>query len=379
LKENEMFVTHRNAPPPRHAQWDLGLSPRDESRLANEFLPNVLRQLASNQEPTSGIWEEVARAARQRAGLGPERAGCISIPTNAKLWRPTRLDLAKQKRDLTVASDAGGGFLKATDNISFIELLRNRMVVRQMGARVMSGLVGNVTIPKQTAAATAYWLADEGTAITESQQTFGQLALTPRTVGALTQVSRLLTLQSSPEAMSIVMNDLAKVVATAVDLAAIAGTGTEQPTGIINTGSIGGFSGTGLDAVACLNAQADVAAANALSGSLGYVTTPAVAALLMARPELPTTGTSRLWQGNMQEGSILGFRAMSSAQVPTADMIFGDWSQLVIGEWGVLELATSNSANTADFHKGITTIRAFLTVDVGVRHAGAFSLATSIT
>ena len=41
------------------------------------------------------------------------------------------------------------------DNISFIELLRNRMVVRQMGALTLSGLVGNVTIPKQTAAATA--------------------------------------------------------------------------------------------------------------------------------------------------------------------------------------------------------------------------------
>jgi HK97 family phage major capsid protein len=99
----------------------------------------------------------------------------------------------------------------------------------------------------------------------------------------------------------------------------------------------------------------------------------------MARPELPTTGTTRLWQGNMQEGSLLGFKAMSSAQMPAADMIFGDWSQLVIGEWGILELATSESANTADFHKGITTLRAMYSVDVGVRHAGAFSLATSIS
>ena len=284
-----------------------------------------------------------------------------------------------QQRDLTVASGSGGGYLKATDNQSFIELLRNRMVVREMGARIMSGLVGNVTIPKQTAAATAYWLTDEATAITESAQTFGQLALTPRTVGALTQISRLLMLQSSPSAEQLVMTDLGAVLAIAVDLAALAGTGTEQPTGIIQTASIGGFTGTSLAAAGLLDAQADVAAANALAGSLGYVTTPAVAALLMARPELPTTGTTRMWQGNMRDGTILGFKAMSSAQMPTADMIFGDWSQLVIGEWGVLELATSESANTADFHKGITTLRAFYTVDVGVRYAGAFSLATSIT
>ena len=253
------------------------------------------------------------------------------------------------------------------------------MVVREMGATVMSGLVGNVTIPKQTAAATGYWLADETTAITESQQTFGQLALTPRAVGALTQISRLLRLQSSPAVHGLVMNDLASVVAIAVDLAALAGTGTEQPTGIINTAGIGGFTGTSLAAAGLLDAQTDVAAANALSGALGYVTTPTVAGLLMARPELPTTGTTRIWQGNLQQGTVFGFPAMASAQMPTGTMIFGDWSQLVIGEWGVLELATSESANTADFHKGITTIRAIFSVDVGVRNNAAFSLATGIS
>jgi HK97 family phage major capsid protein len=99
----------------------------------------------------------------------------------------------------------------------------------------------------------------------------------------------------------------------------------------------------------------------------------------MARPELPSTGTTRMWQGNMRDGTLFGFKAMTSAQMPAGDMIFGAWDQLVVGEWGVLELATSESANTADFHKGITTVRAFYTVDVGVRYAGAFSLATSIT
>jgi HK97 family phage major capsid protein len=326
----------------------------------------ALRASASGDWADAGLEREASQEIAKRLNRPAGKQGFF-VPMDV------------QQRDLTVASASGGGYLKATDNMSFIELLRNRMVVREMGAQIMSGLVGNVTIPKQTAAATAYWLSDETTAITESQQTFGQLALTPRTVGALTQISRQLMLQSSPSAEQLVLSDLAKVVAIAVDLAAIAGTGTEQPTGIVQTGSIGGFTGTSLAAAGLLDAQADVAAANALSGSLGYVTTPAVAALLMARPELPTTGTTRMWQGNMRDGTILGFKAMASAQMPTADMIFGDWSQLVIGEWGVLELATSESANTADFHKGITTIRAFYSVDVGVRYAGAFSLSTSIS
>jgi HK97 family phage major capsid protein len=281
-----------------------------------------------------------------------------------------------QQRDLTVGTNSAGGYLRATDNLSFIELLRNRMVAYTLGARRLSGLVGNVTIPKQTTAATAYWLANEGTSITEGNQVFGQLALTPRTVGAYTQVSRLLQLQSSPDVDGIVMSDLAKQIAIAADLATLAGTGTEQPTGITQTASIGSVTGTSLAAAGIIEFQTDVAANNALNGSLGYVTTPAVAGLLMARPELPSTGTTRLWQGNLQEGSLFGIRAITSAQMSSATMLFGDWSQVVVGEWGVLELAVNPND---DFAKALTGIRAMYTMDVGVRYAGAFSYASSIT
>ena len=122
------------------------------------------------------------------------------------------------------------------------------MVAFQMGATRMSGLVGNVTIPKQTVGATAYWLSTETTNITEGNQTFAQLALTPRTVGAYTQISRLLQLQSSPDAEALILTDLAKQVAIAADKAVLYGTGTEQPTGITQTASIGTLtSGTSFD------------------------------------------------------------------------------------------------------------------------------------
>ena len=86
----------------------------------------------------------------------------VDIPTNEPIFKPSSRDIqAMSRRDLTVASASGGGYLRAIDNVSFIELLRNRMVVRQMAVRMLSGLVGNVLIPKQTAAATGYWLADE--------------------------------------------------------------------------------------------------------------------------------------------------------------------------------------------------------------------------
>jgi len=281
-----------------------------------------------------------------------------------------------QQRDQTAASASGGGYLVATDNMSFIDLLRNKMVAMRMGATRMPGLVGNPTVPKQTAGATAYWLANEATAITEGALTFGQLALTPKTVGAYVEVSRQLLLQSSPAAEGIVTGDLAAQVARAGDLAVCHGSGgSGQPTGITATGSIGSVSGTTMAYAGILEFQSDVATANVQPTAGGYVTTPVVSAKLMARSRFANTDTP-LWDGNLWEGRMAGFAAMSSNQVSADTMIFGDWSQVVIGEWGVLEIAVNEAAN---FPMGVVGFRAMYTMDVGVRYAGAFSVATSIT
>jgi HK97 family phage major capsid protein len=259
---------------------------------------------------------------------------------------------------------------------SFIELLRARSVVAGLGATMLPGLVGNVAVPKQTGAATAYWLTNEATAITESQQTVGQMALTPKTVGAYTELSRLLMLQSTPAADQMVLNDFNKQITLAIDLAALEGSGASgQPTGIANTAGIGSVTGTSLDYADILEFQSDVATGNALTTGSAYVTTPAVAALLMARQRFSSTDTP-LWVGGMLDGQMSGFRATTTTQVTAASMVFGDFEQVVIGEWGMFELALNPYAS---FAAGITGIRAMQSVDVGIRQAAAFSRATSIT
>jgi HK97 family phage major capsid protein len=280
------------------------------------------------------------------------------------------------KRDLTVASAGGGGYLVETENQGFIEMMRNRSVAFQMGARRLSGLSGNVTVPRQSAAATAYWLSSESTSITESQQTFVQMALSPKTAGAYTEISRQLLLQSSPDAEGIVMSDLSAVVALATDLAVLNGSGASgQPTGILNTSGIGSVTGTSLAYAGILEFQTDVATANVQPLAGGYVSTPAVAALLMARARFSNTDTP-LWKGNIWNGEVSGFNAMASNQMPSATMLFGDWSQVVVAEWGVLEIAVNPQAN---FVAGIIGVRAMYSVDVGVRLPAAFSAASSIT
>lgn len=355
----------RNTP---QSDAKLGLSAKETQRYS---MFNAIRACADQNWSKAGFELECSREIAQRLQ---------KLPDPKKFFVPFEVQGRQinvpQKRDLTAASGSGGGYLVATENMSFIEILRNRSVAYRMGARRLSGLVGNVTVPKQSGAATAYWLSSESTQITEGNQTFGQMALSPKTVGAYTEISRQLLLQSSPDAEGIVTADLGAVSALAVDVGVLRGSGSSgEPTGIVNTSGIGAVTGTSLGYAGVLEFQTDVAGANVTPVAGGYVTTPAVAALMMARARFSNTDTP-LWNGNIWDGSMAGFQAMSSNQMSSATMLFGDWSQVVVGEWGVLEVEVNPYAN---FQAGIIGIRAMVTMDCGLRYAGAFSLASSIT
>jgi HK97 family phage major capsid protein len=348
----------------------LGLSRREVQRYS---LMNALRASQNKSWLKAGLELECNKAISERLHKLPRAETSFFVPLDVMMAD------RGQQRDMTAAGVSGSNYMIGTDNQpgSFIDLLRSSSVSLRMGVTRLSGLVGNVTIPKMTAGNTAYWLADETTAITESQPTIGQLALAPKNVAALTELSHQLMQQSSPDAESLVLNSIARDIGLAVDVGILRGSGNSgQPTGIATTGSIGAFTGSSLAAAGLLDAQADVATANALMPGCGFVTTPTVAGLLMARPELPSTGTERMWKGNMQMGSIFDFPAMSSAQMSAGTMLFGWWPSVVLAEWGVLELMTNPFS---DFTRGLTAVRGWYTCDVGVRYPGAWSYSSSIT
>lgn len=360
----------RNPQPLGH----LGLTEKETKRFS---IMRAIQAVAEKDWTHAGFELECSRAVANKMNKSPDPNKFyvpFEVMQDQRITPEARRQMAQ--RDLTVGTAGAGGYLVETANMGFIELLRNRSVVFRMGVRRLSGLVGNVAVPRQSAAATAYWLATEATQITESQQTFVQMALTPKTVGAYTEISRQLLLQSSPDAEGIVVADLAAVTALAADLAVLNGSGSAgQPEGILQTSGIGSVSGSSIAFAGILEFQTDVAASNVMPMRGGYVTTPAVAALLMARVKFSSTA-SPLWEGNIWDGSMVGFPAMSSNQIPAATAIFGDWQEAVVGEWGVLEVEVNPYAN---FQAGIIGVRAMYTMDVGIRRPFAFSAASSIT
>ncbi len=345
---------------------EIGMDKKEARRYS---VVRAINAMISGDWTDAGFEREASKAVEQKA----QKSGIQRSGTPRSFFLPAEV----QRRDMTVGVAANGGNMVATElrPQDFIGLLRSRTLLRDLGARYLTGLVGNADITRQTGAGTGYWLANEATGITESNQTLGLLQLRPKVLGAYTEISRLLLQQSTPDADTFVMDDLAKVLANSLDIAGINVGGSGAPVGVLGTAGIGSVTGTAIDYAKALKFQTDVAGANALSSNCAYLTTPAVAALLAQRQKFASTDTP-IWTGNILDGNVLGFRGATTTAMPAGTMVFGDFSQVIFAEWGVLEIDVNPYAN---FPAGITGVRAMMTTDVGVRVAGAFSAASSIT
>lgn len=289
------------------------------------------------------------------------------------------------QRDLTVGVATAGGHTVATDLLasSFIDLLVNQMLLMTLGTTMLRDLNGNVAIPRQTGGATAYWLAESG-APTESAQAFDQVTLSPKTVGAFSDYSRQLLLQSSLDVEGFVRMDLARTLALAIDLAGIAGSGAaNQPRGIINTVGIGSVAG-GTNGLApayshIVDLETAVANPNAAIGNLSYLTNTKVRGKLKKTEMFTGPNGLPVWERGAQP--LNGYNAAVSNQVPSnltkgtsigvcSAIIFGNFADLLIGLWGGLDiLADPYTGGTA----GTVRIVGLQSVDVAARHPESFS------
>jgi HK97 family phage major capsid protein len=358
------------------AETKIGLTSRETQRFS---IVRAIDACANQNWTQAGFEAECSRAIAGKLQRSPQ-PNRFFVPWEVQ-ERQNRTPLedlayAMMKRDLTVASAGAGGYLVETSNVGFIELLRNRSALYSMGAMRMGGLVGNVSIPKQSATGSATWLANEASTIAEINQTFVQVTASPKNIGGYTEISRQLMLQANPAIEGLVMSDLATVVALEIDKKGINGSGSGgEPTGILSVSGVGSVTGTSLAYDDIIEFQTDTFAGNALTLNSGYLTTGAVAGLLKQRVKFSNTA-SPLWDGRLESGNVDGYRGMASNQMPSATMLFGDFGTVVICEWGVLEIEVNPFAN---FQAGIVGVRAIAAVDIITRYASAFSAANTIT
>ena len=324
---------------------------------------SFLRALNALANPTD-------RAAQEAAAFERE----VSDAASKKYEKPANGILVPNevlKRDLNVGTATAGGNLVPTELLagSFIDILRKRMAVMATNPTMLTGLSGNVSIPRMTSTSTAYFVGESG-APTESQQAFDQVNMTPKTIGAFVDYSRRLLLQSSVDVESMIRDDIAKVIATKLDNAAIYGSGSSnEPLGIKDTTGVGTQTITTYGTFAeYIGMETDVAAANADVANMFYLINATARGALKSTEKASNTA-----QFVFENNEINGYPAIVSNQLANNDVLFGDFSQFVIGMWSGLDLTVDPYANATS---GSVRIIALQDVDFAVKQPTAFCYGT---
>ena len=342
---------------PLEVSSDVGMT-KEEVR---EFsLVKAIRAMANPadrkaQEEAAFEFECSAEAARQ---YGKDAQGIMLPAEVLRNWGKRDLNTSDDSK--LISEDYRGG--------DFIDVLRNESSVMQAGATMLRGLQGNVVIPKKTAASSAGWIATEGAAASESEFTSGSVTMSPKVIGAFTDATRLLLQQSSLDVENLIRDDLTKSIATAIDLGALAGSGSSgQPTGIANTSGINTttFAAANPTWAEIVAMESAVANDNALNGSLAYICRPADFGTLKTTEKATNTAQFVVSPDN----NMNGYNVIRSNQVTSGDFYFGNFADLLIGMYGGLDITVDPYALSTS---GGVRIVALQTVDVAVRHAVSF-------
>ena len=344
----------------------------------------AIRACVNNSWNEAGLEREVSDTLAKQ--IGRETQGFF-IPHNIPISTRTTQ---------TVGSYSTGGALVAENLLpaSFIDLLRNTAIITQLGPTVLTGLTGNVSIPRQKSASTMYWVAEDA-AVTQSGTTYDNMTLMPKQAGVLSRITRLAMQQTSPDIEQLVRNDIAQQLALGIDLAVINGSGSNgQPLGILQTTlassaqtiTLTSNTFANLDKLIEMETQVDIL--NALNGSLYYLTNARVIGFLKTLKASSTGAADRLplWTNNLLDPAgrgilpaINGYPIVRSNQVPNAFggvanrncIIFGNFADVVMAMWGGTEILP-NPYGTG-YAAGSIDLRIMQTFDCGIRRPESFS------
>lgn len=317
--------------------------------------------------------------------LGRDTEG-IFVPTSIKVRAPMTGGDAGQGAELVTV---GGGAM------TLIEYLYSRSLVKLLGATVLDNLTGEIPLPRQLKTATLNWTAENpgaDAADTDATGMWGKTVLKPRQAIATVPFSKQLVAQTSFSVENLVRTMLGKVNAGGLDKAAINGGGGTEPLGILNTTGIGavtiGVNGGALSWPVVNGLETEVEIDNADFGKLAYLTAPQVKGRAKEIEKFAGSGKPIWPETRLKDGfgELNGYRAGVSTNIPTdlskgtsvgilAAMIFGNWEELYIGEWGVLEILADPYALKK---QGMIEITSTLLADTALGHPQGFAACEEI-
>jgi HK97 family phage major capsid protein/HK97 family phage prohead protease len=350
-------------------------------------LARMIRAQATNDWSDAGFEREMSEEVQRRTGRA---ARGVYVP-----------DFAWRAGAMATAATGAVGDENVVDNFiptvhrgdMFIEALRSKQVMANLGVTFMGGLTNRIKMPKFSAGATAAFVEELGSVADQSQTDAG-VTLQPRTMGAFVDISRLALKESVPALDQIVQDDLLRAAADLIESAAISGSGSSgQPTGILNNGDVGNVDISANTDVAALT-WADLTdlvktvedADGVINAqTLGWLSNPKVKAKMANTVKVASTDSIMLL--NDPWNSIYGYRAEFTSNVPSnlnpgdggtdaSALIYGDFSQLIVGLFGGADIMIDETTGGL---AGTTRIILHQDVDVAIRNGASFAITDEVS
>ena len=277
-------------------------------------LLKAINAVANNQtidEVASSV-VEMGKEEMRKSGLS--FGGQIQIPTS------------ELRSTITVASE--GEDTVATDLYDILEPLRAKNVLVQAGAKFLTGLVGDVQVPVM-AGGNVTWEGETSNA-SDAGTSFSSVKLSPKRLTAYVDVSKQFLAQDSKSAEALIRQDLINAINSKLESTILgnASGSTTQPAGLFygeDVNKITAFSGV-------TSLEADIEDANVI-GECKYIMSNKAKAAFRNMPK-----SAKSTELVMQNGNIDGTEVLNTSHVPGQGVIYGDWSNLAIGQWGGIDL-----------------------------------------
>ncbi|ENE3527627.1 phage major capsid protein [Escherichia coli] len=299
-----------------------------DSKMEKTFdLNNVIRSLVDGAALGANEAEYSAMAAGAAMQRGrAARGGSVFVPAAAMRAAAA----GNTKADLTAITD------EKLLTESYIEMLMPESVLGRLGVTVLSGLNSPIAVPKMTASSVeAFGFVDENGSAPESKATFANVKMAPKTFAGGNPISRA-SIKQVPGIATLITDHINKAVRIKLEQLILSDKdNTRGPAGLVKQ-LVDGGRVTKKAAFSYKDFLKEIAAltdAGVPAQSIKFAMSGATAAELEST--LKDNGVSGYI---IENGKLAGYDVVTSGVIPADHIVLGDFSGIMIGEWGGLEL-----------------------------------------
>lgn len=324
---------------------------KNHTKMNKEFrLIKAINDIANNRSVDETAQAVVKAGAEEMRKAGVSYGGQIQLPTS------------ELRSAITVTAE--GEDVVATEIYDILEPLRAKNVLVAAGAKFITGLVGDVQVPSMSAG-NVTWEGETASA-KDGGQTFTAVKLSPKRLTAYVDISKQFLVQDSKSAEALIRQDIINAINSKLEatiLGSAVGT-TTQPAGI--------FNGKSKKTIASFKDVCDLEAkiedANVIGECKYVMSNKAKAALRNMAKSAKSTELV------MEGGAIDGTAVLNTSNVEEQNVVYGDFSNLAIGQWGSIDLLVDPYTKAADGQVRLV-VNAFF--DAKVLRDGAFAYGTT--